>query len=79
MLNPHQSGFRADHRTVTAVYLVINDTVSAVDKGNNCASLFADSTSASDAVDHAMLQQRLCDVGFDSKSSKWFQDNLSHR
>ena len=79
VLNPHQSGFRAKHSTVTATTLVINNITTAVDKGKYCAALFVDLSKAFDTVDHALLLQRLHDIGFDCNSCKWFQDYLSHR
>lgn len=79
VLNPHQSGFRAKHSTVTATTLVINDIITAVNKGQYCAALFVDLSKAFDTVDHALLLQRLHDIGFDCNTCKWFQDYLSHR
>lgn len=72
VLASHQSGFRAQHSTITAATLVINDIVSALDRKEHCAALFVDLTKAFDTVDHTLLIHKLMDIGFDSNTSNWF-------
>ena len=79
LLSPNQSGFRANHSTVSAASLVLNDIVSAVDRHMQCAALFVDLSKAFDTVDHSLLLCRLNNIGCDSTSLKWFQNYLSDR
>lgn len=79
ILATHQSGFRAQHSTITAATLVLNDIVSALDRKEHCAALFVDLTKAFDTVDHALLLHKLMDIGFDSNASNWFKSYLSNR
>ena len=77
VLNPHQSGFRAGHSTITATTLVVSDIISGIDKQKHCAALFINLSKAFDTVDHTLLLQRVCGIGFDARTWKWFQNYLS--
>ena len=79
LLSPSQSGFRANHSTVSAASLVLNDIVSAVDNKKQCAALFIDLSKAFDTVNHSLLLRRLQNIGCDSNSLKWFHNYLSDR
>ena len=79
ILSPLQSGFRAGHSTVSAVSLVINNIVSALDDRKHCAALLIDLSKAFDTVDHSSLLQRLHDIGFDHSACTWFGDYLSDK
>lgn len=47
--------------------------------GKGCAALFVNLTKAFDTVNHAVLLQRLIDIGFNFIYPTCFQDYLSHR
>ena len=79
ILSPHQSGFRAKHSTTTATSLVLNDIVSALDNKLVCAALFIDLSKAFDTVDHTLLLNYLCQIGFDPTACMWFKNYLSER
>ena len=79
VLSPHQSGFRPHHSTVTAVSLLTNNIVSALDQRKHCAAIFVDLRKAFDTVDHHLLLRRLSDVGLDAGACAWFLDYLSSR
>lgn len=79
ILSPLQSGFRKQHSTVSAAVKVVNDITEALDKKNHCAALFIDLSKAFDTVDHAILCQRLSDIGLSSHAVGWFTNYLSHR
>ena len=78
ILNDLQSGFRKKHGTVTATMKVLND-ITAIDEKEHCAALFLDLSKAFDTVDHSVLLQKLVNIGFSSKSVKWFENYLSDR
>ena len=79
ILSTHQSGFRANHSTTTAVTLVTNDITTALDSRKHCAVLFVDLSKAFDTVDHHLLLNSLSSIGLDRAACEWFQDYLSSR
>ena len=79
ILNDLQSGFRKKHGTVTATMKVLNEIITAIDEKEHCAALFLDLSKAFDKVDHSVLLQKLVNIGFSSKSVKWFENYLSDR
>ena len=58
VLNPHPSGFRANHSTTSAVTLVLNSR-------KHCVPIFIDLAKTFDTVDHSLLIERLLITGFD--------------
>ena len=79
VLSPHQSGFRSNHSTASAITLVVNDITTALDKKKYCATLFVDLSKAFDTVDHQLPLKKLCNIGLDSTACLWFNDYLSTR
>ena len=79
VLSPHQSGFRANHSTISAITLVTNDIITALDKKQHCAALFVDLSKAFDTVDHQILLNRLKNIGLHASACDWFSDYLSSR
>ena len=79
ILSPLQSGFRSNHSTLTAVSLVTNDILTALDKKKHCAVLFIDLSKAFDTVDHHLRLQTLSKIGMDNNACKFFQDYLCER
>ena len=79
VLSPHQSGFRAQHSTTSAITLVVNDISSALDNKKHCAALFIDLSKAFDTVDHSLLLHRLTSIGLDDNALSWFHDYLTSR
>ena len=59
LLNPFQSGFRAHHSTISAITLVTNDILSALDRRYHCAALFIDLSKAFDTVDHYLFLRKM--------------------
>ena len=79
ILNRHQSGFRPGHSTISAATKVVNDIAYALDNKQDCVALFIDLSKAFDSVDHALLLNRLAEIGLDRKACKWFKNYLSDR
>ena len=79
VLSPQQSGFRPNHSTISAVTLVRNHIVTALDNSQHCAAIFIDLSKAFDTVNHALLLEKLHNIGFDNIAHCWFRDYLSGR
>ena len=77
--NPHQSGFRKQHSTVTAALKVLNDVFEALDSKKSCAALFIDLSKVFDTVDHSLLLQTLSKIGISKQATTWFADDLAGR
>ena len=68
-----QSGFRRFHSTESAVYRVLSDVYSAVDRGEVALLALLDVSAAFDTVDHAILLNRLSvSYGLSSSALAWF-------
>ena len=79
VLSPFQSGFRAQHSTISAATLVVNDIVTALDQEKHCAALFIDLSKAFDTVDHSLLLHCLASLGLDNTSLNFFLNYFSDR
>lgn len=79
ILSPNQSGFRKKHSPITAATLVLNDIITALDRGQHCAALFIDISKAFDTVDHSVLLEKLKCLGFDGNAYRWFRSYLMDR
>ena len=78
-LSNFQSGFRKKHSTVTTALKVVNDFIETLDKNQHCAALFLDLSKAFDTVDHAILLERLVNIGISKQTVLWFKHYLSDR
>ena len=59
MLDPHQSAYRANHSTETALLFVVNQIKMAFDNRKGTVLVFfIDYSSAFDTIDHAILLRR---------------------
>lgn len=67
VLSSHQSGFRTNHSTISAITSVTNHIISALDKKQHCAAVFVDLSKAFDTVDHEMLLSKLFSIGLSKK------------
>lgn len=77
---PNQSAYRQFHSTESAVLLVHNDIVRAIDRGHNVALVLLDLSSAFDTVDHrtllTILQSRF---SVTNQPLQWFHSYLTGR
>ena len=80
MFPARQSAYRRHHSTETAVLVVHNDIVQAIDKGQLTALVLLDLSSAFDTVDHdcllSVLHKRF---SVDASAASWFRSYLSYR
>ena len=72
----NQHGFRSGHSTETAMIDSLNYIISAMEKGQICILLAADTSRAFDSVDHGRLIEKLGWYGVDRH---WFEDWLCNR
>ena len=78
LLNIHQSGFRRNHSTATAV-IDVTDYILEKMKSNYVGAVFLDLTKAFDSIDHNIFYQKLKKYGIRDTEHKWFMSYLSGR
>ena len=78
LLNLHQSGFRHNHSTATAV-IDVTDYILEKMKNNYVGAVFLDLAEAFDSIDHKILDQKLKKYGIRDTEHKWFMSYLSGR
>ena len=75
-----QSACKHLNSTVTALPILQNDILRAIDDNKCVALLLLDMSSAFDTVDHRLLSDRLCNrFGFRGQVLKWFESYLNNR
>lgn len=79
LLSPHQSGFRSNFSTTTALLKFTNDILSASDSNMPTGAIFIDLTKAFDMVDHYRLLDKLYAIGLSFDSLLFFYYFLHHR
>ena len=76
----HQSAYRQNHSTETALLKVHNDIAEALDKKSTVAMTMLDLSAAFDVIDHVILAERLDHTfGITSNASAWIQSYLQDR
>ena len=80
LLPQHQSAYRANHSTETAMLLVFSDLVAASDAGNVSLLALLDLSAAFDTVDYDILFHRLeSDFGVTGPALAWLKSYLQGR
>ena len=79
LLHKQQSGFREGHSTESALILMIDSWLKAINDGKFVGCLMVDFRKASDVVDHNLLLQKLRLYKCDENSLSWFNSYLSNR
>jgi len=80
LLPERQSAYRCLHTTESALLIVFNDIIRAVDDGNVVAMALLDLSSTFDTVDHATLLSVLRSrFSITDQALSWFQSYLTHR
>jgi hypothetical protein len=59
ILSVHQSAYRLNHSTKTALLCICEDLLATADRGDGAALLLLDLSAAFDTIDHTILMQRL--------------------
>ena len=79
LLHEKQSGFREGHSTESALILMIDSWLKAINDGKFVGCLMVDFRKAFDLVDHNILLQKLKLYKCDESSLSWFNSYLSNR
>ena len=79
LLHKQQSGFREGHSTESALILMIDSWLKAINDGKFVGCLMVDFRKAFDLVDHNLLLQKLRLYKCDENSLQWFNSYLSNR
>ncbi|KAJ1178195.1 hypothetical protein NDU88_003442 [Pleurodeles waltl] len=79
LLDPSQSGFRANQSTETALISVTDDIRTLMDNGETVALILLDLSAAFDTVCHRTLISRLRSTGIQGQALDWITSFLSNR
>ena len=79
ILHPSHHGSRPHHSTSTAVIEMYSSWVDAIEAGEMAGVVMLDLSAAFDLVDHDLLLQKLCLMGFSEGTLAWFKSYLGNR
>ena len=79
LLQEKQSGFRAGHSTESALILLIDTWLKAINEGKFVGCVIIDFRKAFDLVDHAVLLKKLDIYKCGKSALSWFKSYLSTR
>ena len=79
LLHKSQSGFRPKHSTESALILMIDSWLKAINEGKIVGCVLIDFRKAFDLVDHKILLNKLKYYKCNDTSLSWFQSYLSNR
>ena len=74
-----QTAVRKQHSTETALLLVNNDILTALDSGQYTLLILLDLSAAFDTIDHTILLQRLSNLGVGGCALQWLRSYLTDR
>ena len=80
LLPVHQSAYRANHSTETALLSLFDDFLNTADQNDASALVLLDLSAAFDTIDHQILLERLSHCfGLSGTAVNWFSSYLSNR
>ena len=79
LLHENQSGVRKNHSTESALILMTNTWLKAINEGKLVGCAVIDFRKAFDLVDHQLLLKKLRIYQFSDMSLSWFKSYLSNR
>ena len=71
-----QFGFKKEHTTSMAILALLDQVISAMERGEYTVGIFLDFSKAFDTVNHKILLQKVDDYGVRGTSNKWVKDYL---
>ena len=78
-LSVHQHGFIPGKSVVTNLLDLADQVTEAFERGCQVDAIYLDMTKAFDSVDHSLLLDKLCIMGFDRTLLAWFKSYLENR
>jgi len=79
ILAEEQFGFRSDLTTNSAIYKLVNETLSALNNKLMVGGIFFDLEKAFDCLNHNILLSQLQFYGVHGKTKSWFESYLNNR
>ncbi len=79
LLYAYQSGFRPSFSTDTCLIHLTDYIKKQMDGGNYTGMVLLDLQKAFDTVDHEILLMKLCSMGLNNSSVRWFESYLTDR
>ena len=79
LLHKNQSGFRKNHSTESALILMTDTWLKAINEGKLVGCAMIDFKKAFDLVDHKLLLNKLDIYRFSALRFSWFKSYLSNR
>lgn len=79
ILSDHQSGFRSNHSTESAILTVLHEWIVATEDKKKILAVFLDLKRAFETVDREIMLKKLKIYGLSEKAIGWFRSYLSDR
>ena len=79
LLYNYQSGFRKKHSADFCLSYLNDKILKGFDRGTMTGMILIDLQKAFDTIDHDVLLQKLCAIGFSKHTANWFKSYLCNR
>ena len=79
LLHKSQSGFRLKHSTESALTLMVDSCLKAINDGKLIGCVLVDFRKAFDLIDHKILLKKLQCYKYSENCLKWFESYLTNR
>ena len=79
VLTKVQHGFRKSHYTISSITTLLHNIYNCVNEDKDMYLVFLDLKKAFDTVSHSILINKLCTIGIDITTVKWFESYLENR
>ena len=79
LLDKRQGGFRPNHSSVKTCSYFVNDINSAINNNQFTIAVYIDAMKAFDTVNHAILLQKMSELGIQGNVLAWTKNYLSER
>ena len=79
LFDPNQSAYKKNHGCITALIKINDDMLDSIDDSEVTILTLLDFSRAFDTVNHRLLLEKLCILGFDLTAVNWVKSYLSDR